>query len=155
MFRRLAALAAAAVFAVPALAGPASASTPPRQYAYRWAEAQAGAPYVWGGTGPGFDCSGLVWAAYRHAGFTLPRTTYGMLASGMLKRTDLAHANPGSLAFYGSGHVEFVTQHKHSTYGMLGSGSRAGWHPWSPGSSWRPTVFMYVAHAYLKGLIRP
>jgi hypothetical protein len=149
---RIAAAAAAALLAVTVLAGPAWASgVPPRQYAYRWAEAQAGAPYVWGGTGPGFDCSGLVYEAYRHAGFTLPRSTYGMLASPMLKRTDLAHANPGSLAFYGSGHVEFVTQHRHTTYGMLGSGSRAGWHRWSPGSSWRPTAFYYVAHAWVKG----
>src|SRR5689334_22399926 len=32
----------------------------PRMRAYRWAVRQKGHPYVYGGTGPGFDCSGLV-----------------------------------------------------------------------------------------------
>ena len=41
-----------------------------------WALAQVGTPYVWGGEipGVGFDCSGLVQAAYRTAGIALPRT---------------------------------------------------------------------------------
>ncbi len=40
-----------------------------------WALAQAGTPYVWGGetAGVGFDCSGLVQAAYQAAGISLPR----------------------------------------------------------------------------------
>src|SRR5579875_2629509 len=40
---------------------------PLRLRAYYWALTQAGHPYVWGGTGPGYDCSGLVMMAYRHA----------------------------------------------------------------------------------------
>src|SRR5262245_25762194 len=74
-----------------------------RLRAYRWATTQAGHPYVWGGTGPGYDCSGLVMMAYRHAGINLPRTTYGMLASRLLVR--IWHPRQGDLAFYGSGHV--------------------------------------------------
>src|SRR5215468_5967502 len=58
---------------------------PRRLRAYRWAARQAGHPYVYGGTGPGFDCSGLVMMAYRHAGVHLPRTTGGMLASSLLR----------------------------------------------------------------------
>ncbi len=42
--------------------------------AVAYAEKQTGKPYLWGGTGPdAFDCSGLVWAAYRDAGVTIPR----------------------------------------------------------------------------------
>src|SRR5215472_9746077 len=59
---------------------------PARLRAYVWAARQKGHPYVWGGTGPGFDCSGLVMEAYLHAGILLPRTTTGMLGSRKLIR---------------------------------------------------------------------
>jgi cell wall-associated NlpC family hydrolase len=125
----------------------ASGAPFPRLVAYQWAESQAGKPYQYGGTGPGgYDCSGLVWAAYRHAGFTLPRTTQQMLASPMLGRT--GSPNPGELAFFGSGHVEFVTYTSHLTYGALGPGTTVWWHTWYPGSGWQPTVYMYVKGAH-------
>ena len=55
-----------------------AATNPPRLVAFDWAKSQAGKPYIYGGTGPnGYDCSGLVYAAYKRAGFTLPRTTNG------------------------------------------------------------------------------
>ncbi|MEU7199816.1 C40 family peptidase [Streptomyces sp. NPDC045470] len=42
--------------------------------AIRWAMAQIGKPYAWGGNGPSaFDCSGLVQQAYQRAGISLPR----------------------------------------------------------------------------------
>ena len=43
--------------------------------AVEWALAQIGTPYIWGGETPGvgFDCSGLVQAAYAVAGVALPR----------------------------------------------------------------------------------
>src|ERR1700757_4872308 len=48
--------------------------------AYKWARTQAGKPYEWGGTGPnGYDCSGLVYAAYKRLGHYFGRTTYQML----------------------------------------------------------------------------
>ncbi len=69
-----------------------------------WALAQIGTPYVWGGETPGvgFDCSGLVQAAYAVAGIALPRVAQDQydatpkLAAG----TSLA---PGDLVFFGSG----------------------------------------------------
>jgi cell wall-associated NlpC family hydrolase len=123
-----------------------AATNPPRLVAFDWARTQAGKPYAYGGTGPNsYDCSGLVYAAYKRAGFTLPRTTQGMLASGMFGRTGNPRA--GELAFFGTGHVEFVTNESHTTYGALHSGTVVWWHKWYPGSSWHPTVYLYVKHA--------
>jgi cell wall-associated NlpC family hydrolase len=125
----------------------ASAQVFPRLAAFDWARTQAGKPYEYGGTGPnGYDCSGLVYAAYRHAGITLPRTTEEMLASSKLGRTN--SPNPGELAFFGSGHVEFVTYVSHLTFGALRSGTVMGWHTWYPGSGWQPTVYLYVKGAH-------
>ena len=47
----------------------------PRRLAVSWALSQIGTPYVWAGETPGvgFDCSGLVQAAYAVAGLALPR----------------------------------------------------------------------------------
>lgn len=111
--------------------------------AMNWAISKAGAPYVWGGTGPwGFDCSGMVWAAYRAAGVTLPRTTYGMLADGAQLHWT-AYPRRGDLAFYGSGHVELVTAIPGVTYGESVPGTGAWWHQEWP--SWRPTAYFWVS----------
>ena len=72
--------------------------------AVAWALSQIGTPYVWGGEAPGvgFDCSGLVQAAYRVAGVALPRVaqdqydTTPKLAPG-------APLAPGDLVFFGAG----------------------------------------------------
>ena len=73
-----------------------------------------GAPYLWGGSGPGFDCSGLICRVLWRMGL-LP---WGLrLNSGSLyrrfQRTD--KRQPGNLVFWGPGtgqrpirHVEFV-----------------------------------------------
>ena len=67
--------------------------------AIRYALAQVGKPYVWGGTGPnGYDCSGLVMAAYAAAGVTLPRTTYQQVDAGA-PVADAADLKPGDLIF--------------------------------------------------------
>ncbi|WP_055524862.1 C40 family peptidase [Streptomyces graminilatus] len=67
-------------------------------YAYR----KLGSPYVWGATGPdAFDCSGLVQAAYRDAGISLPRTTYAQINAG--QRVSRSELLPGDLVFFYSG----------------------------------------------------
>lgn len=137
------ALAAGIMLASP---GKAHASSRPRHLtAFFWARAQRGKPYVYGGTGPsGFDCSGLVQTAYRHAGINLPRTTYGMLASGKLVPETARQARRGDLAFYGSGHVEMFVRRGH-TFGAHQTGTLIGWIHY--GFSWVPTMFFRVRGA--------
>ncbi len=69
-----------------------------------WALAQVGTPYVWGGETPGvaFDCSGLVQAAYKVAGISLPRVAQDQYDA----TTHLAPGDPlvaGDLVFFGGG----------------------------------------------------
>ncbi len=109
---------------------------PRRLRAYDWALKQAGHPYEWGGTGPGFDCSGLVMMAYRHAGVHLPRTTYDMLDSPLLVRT--YHPMIGDLAFYGTGHVELFRKWGY-TFGAHDYSSPVGLVHY--GWGWKPTAF--------------
>ncbi|MFD4788060.1 NlpC/P60 family protein [Streptomyces sp. NPDC058459] len=80
---------------VPAPTSRASAAV---AYAYR----KLGSPYVWGATGPNaFDCSGLIQAAYRSAGISLPRTTYAQINAG--RRVSRSQLQPGDLVFFYSG----------------------------------------------------
>jgi cell wall-associated NlpC family hydrolase len=106
------------------------------------AETRTGDWYFFGGAGPWvFDCSGLVyWAAGRIGLGSFPRSTYSMLASPRLVRT--YSPRRGDLAFYGSGHVEFVTIWYHTTFGAQTWGTRVGWHRWS--SWWHPTMFYRI-----------
>jgi cell wall-associated NlpC family hydrolase len=125
----------------PLAPSPASASTrAQRLTALRWAESQAGKWYCFGGTGGCFDCSGLVMMAYRHAGISIPRTTYGMLGSPKLHRIAASQRQRGDLAFYGSGHVELVTAN--GTFGAAAPGTRVGWH--HPSAWWHPTMYFRV-----------
>ncbi len=109
------------------------------------AETRTGDWYAWGGTGPSvFDCSGLVyWSAGRIGLRNFPRDTFDLIAavlSGRLSYT--SHPQRGDLAFYGTGHVEFVTVWYHTTFGAQQSGTRVGWHRW--GGSWHPTFYLHV-----------
>jgi cell wall-associated NlpC family hydrolase len=74
--------------------------------AIAFARRQLGTPYRWGGTGNGgYDCSGLVQAAWAASGVHLPRTTYAQAATGTgVTRGQL---RPGDLVFTeGLGHVQ-------------------------------------------------
>ena len=69
-----------------------------------WALAQVGTPYVWGGETPGvgFDCSGLVQAAYKVAGITLPRVAQDQYDAGPILPA-VTPLEPGDLVFFGGG----------------------------------------------------
>ncbi|WP_410675343.1 C40 family peptidase [Amycolatopsis sp. cmx-4-68] len=74
---------------------------------------QRGLPYLWGGEGPaagdrGFDCSGLVQAAYAAAGIALPRTSRAQYAAGQTVPVGQP-LQPGDLVFYATvGQVHHV-----------------------------------------------
>lgn len=60
-----------------------------------------GMPYLWGGASleaGGFDCSGLVYWAYKQLGKELPRTSEGQWAGTV--RIDASEAQPGDLVFF-------------------------------------------------------
>jgi cell wall-associated NlpC family hydrolase len=74
-----------------------------------YARHQVGVGYSWGGTSPrtGFDCSGLVYAAYRSIGWKLPRSSWNQLRVG--RPVGFARLRPGDLLFTeGGGHVQLV-----------------------------------------------
>ncbi|CAL9360247.1 hypothetical protein SUDANB121_00660 [Nocardiopsis dassonvillei] len=79
--------------------GAAVAASGDVQAVLDFARAQIGKPYVWGGTGPdGYDCSGLVQAAWARAGVSLPRTTYDQVNAGT--RISRDQVQPGDLLFF-------------------------------------------------------
>lgn len=66
-----------------------------------FARAQVGKAYVMGGTGPSsFDCSGLVQAAYRQAGISLPRMSQDQSSEG--SSVSLSALQPGDVLYWGS-----------------------------------------------------
>jgi len=111
----------------------ASAEAPGAR-ALDWAEAHAlNAPYAWGGTGPAYDCSGIVMTALgRSTGIWLPHNTVAMVQSGRLYR--VRSPRRGDLAVWGSPsapyHVEFVTAAPGWTFGAetYGWAGRVTWH---------------------------
>ncbi len=138
-----------ALTARPAQAAARLTRHPSRYFAYEYALAQQGKWYCWGGTGPScYDCSGLVWAAYRSVHIMLPRTTYEMLDSRQLVRISKAQARRGDLAFYGTGHVELVDR-RNITFGAHATGQQIGWMRIDP--YWHPTAYYRVRGA---GLLR-
>lgn len=85
---------------------PTAAAASAVDYAY----AQLGTPYLWGGDGPGgFDCSGLVQAAYASTGIRLPRTAQAQFDAAPHVPAGQP-PQPGDLVFFGSdtAHVDHV-----------------------------------------------
>ena len=71
--------------------------------AYSAKQVQAGKKYIWGSEGPNtFDCSGLIYAAYKSAGLGWPN--WDRLNSSLYwvatKRVPLSELVPGDLLFY-------------------------------------------------------
>ncbi|MBO2452576.1 C40 family peptidase [Actinomadura barringtoniae] len=81
--------------------GPASGNA---RKALDFAYSKLGTPYLYGGTGPRYDCSGLTMRAWEAAGVSITRTTNSQYAATKhIAKSDL---QPGDLVFFSNlGHV--------------------------------------------------
>jgi cell wall-associated NlpC family hydrolase len=61
-----------------------------------------GEPYRWGGTSTdeGFDCSGLIWYAYRNHGVSVPRVSRDQARAGRHVPRDLTALEPGDILLF-------------------------------------------------------
>ena len=85
--------------AVPAGRGGGAPPTAPQGPVVQRALGELGKPYQWGATGPNaYDCSGLVQAAWRAAGVTIPRTAAAQSRFGA-PVAGVAALQPGDLIF--------------------------------------------------------
>ncbi|MFI5204718.1 MAG: C40 family peptidase [Flavobacteriales bacterium] len=86
----------------------------------KYAFSMMGKPYKWGGAAPstGFDCSGLLYWAYKKVGFTIIRSSQGLAKMGV--GIDSTEACKGDVILFkgtnanttGVGHVGIVTNKK-------------------------------------------
>lgn len=83
------------------------AAHPRAMAAVRFALAQLGKPYEWAAEGPSrYDCSGLIWAAYRSTGADydqLPRVSRDQYYATRGRTVDRNALLPGDLVFFASG----------------------------------------------------
>jgi len=95
----------AGIVNTPGLTG--SAAHPRALAAVRFALTQLGKPYRWGAEGPHrYDCSGLIWAAYRSEGAdyrSLPRVSRDQYHATRSRTVDRSALLPGDLIFFASG----------------------------------------------------
>jgi cell wall-associated NlpC family hydrolase len=121
--------------------------------AVAWALAQVGTPYIWGGETPGvgFDCSGLVQAAYKVAGVAVPRVAQDQFdASPTLPPGTVLQ--PGDLVFFGTGprgvsHVGIYLGVQDGRTFMVdaphtGADVRVEAFPATPGAKWGADIFV-------------
>ncbi|AEI10871.1 C40 family peptidase [Cellulomonas gilvus] len=64
------------------------------------AKSRLGAPYVWGGTGPGYDCSGLTMTSWSAAGVGINRTSRDQYKQVL--KISYSSMRPGDLVFWGT-----------------------------------------------------
>ena len=87
--------------------------------AVRFARAQLGKPYQWAAEGPDrYDCSGLIWAAYRSSGADydqLPRVSRDQYNATRIRTVDRSALLPGDLVFFASG-TSWTTIHHMGMY---------------------------------------
>jgi peptidoglycan DL-endopeptidase CwlO len=97
-----------------------------------YARRQVGVSYSYGGNSPttGFDCSGLVYAAYHSIGRTIPRSSWDQLHVGRPVR--FGRLRPGDLLFTeGGGHVVLVAS-KTAAISAPQTGERVRYVPLAP-----------------------
>ena len=68
--------------------------------ALEFCKSKLGTPYLWGGTGPRYDCSGLMMKAYQSVGINIPRTSKQQSTFG--KAVSRSNLQVGDLVFFGS-----------------------------------------------------
>ena len=116
-----------------------------------WALAQVGTPYIWGGEAPGvgFDCSGLVQAAYKVAGISLPRVAQDQY-DGTAKLGPGNPVEPGDLIFFGGGPSDVTHVGIYVGNGQMvdaphtGADVRVEATPTTPGAPWGTDVVVGV-----------
>ncbi|MET8081891.1 NlpC/P60 family protein [Streptomyces sp. NPDC005303] len=109
-----------------------------------FARSQIGKPCVWGAAGPGsYDNSGLVQAAWKVAGVSLPRTCLGQASTGTA--VPLYAMQPGDLVFF---HDDF------SHVGLC-TGNGMMIHAPGPGASIREESIYPTGESIIRGAIRP
>src|SRR5436190_6361852 len=97
-----------------------------------FAKRQLGVPYAWGGISrrTGFDCSGLVYAAYQSIGRNIPHSSWDQLRLG--RPVSFGQLRPGDLLFTeGGGHVVLVTSQS-AAVSAPGEGRRVRYVPLAP-----------------------
>ena len=118
-----------------------------------WALAQVGTPYIWGGETPGvgFDCSGLVQAAYKVAGITLPRVAQDQYdATAKLGPGD--PLQPGDLMFFGQSTSDVTHVGIYIGGGQMvdaphtGADVRVEATPTTPGAPWGTDVLVGMSN---------